>query len=253
MTGKYKNIILIVAVFCLGLLLVGGTYAFLTFSANVTNATYNVTSTCFDIDFETGEAITGTLVQSSTPHGGLSGVVRMNIKEECRTSGRGTLTLDVASEEGSSILLSEGALKYAVYEDETEEPVAAGVIDTNGEIDLYDNFVLPRTFYKEYYIYIWLDGTIADNSYANIPFSASIKASATQSNDCVMTFAYQDSDIDYLVWTQLVNAGESFPLIRYPGTFLVSCMDMDTTEVYYNSEDVTVSCGTAFLCSNDFM
>ena len=105
---------LIVGIISLGLLLTGGTYAYLTFTAPVTNGKYNSTSECFLVDYTAGNAITGTMFQSKTPKGGLSGSVTMNIKSTCNVSGKASIILNVGSST-SGILISEGALKYAIY------------------------------------------------------------------------------------------------------------------------------------------
>lgn len=178
MNGKSKYLVLVIFVITIGLLCVGGTYAYLSFSATVTNATANGTSTCFIVDYDEGDAITGVMFQSSTPKGGLSGSVTMNIKSSCSVTGKGTIKLNVGSSTGS-ILLSEGALKYAVYENINSSPVASGTITATGNKDLYSGFTLSKTA-KTYYIYVWLDGTIADNEYVDIPFSGHIHATAIQ-------------------------------------------------------------------------
>ena len=178
MNVKNRNLFLVILVIAIGFLCVGGTYALLTFSVLVTNSSYEGSTTCFDIDYSAGSAITGVLFQSSTPQGGLSGSVTMNINSGCSINGKGTITLNVETSTGS-LLLSEGALKYAVYEDVDSEPVSSGIITSTGDMDIYSNFSISKTA-KNYYIYIWLDGSIADNDYADIPFSGYIHASASQ-------------------------------------------------------------------------
>ena len=183
MAGNKKYIILVIGIVSLGLLLTGGTYAYLSFTASVTNATYNGTSTCFLVDYGTtvdqsSLPINGYLFQSSTPKGGLLSTVTMNIKSGCSVNGKGYIYLNVGSATGSK-LFQNNALKYAVYENVNSEPVSSGVISQTGEMTLYGDFTLSETA-KNYYIYIWLDGNIADNSYVNIPFSGYIHASATQ-------------------------------------------------------------------------
>lgn len=181
--GKRKYIILVVGIISLGLLLTGGTYAFLSLTATVANATYNATSTCFIVDYSVTNndntlPIDGVLFQSSTPKGGLSGSVTMNINSRCSVTGTGTISLNVGTATGSK-LFEKNALKYAVYENVNSDPVASGNITKTGEMTLYSNFTLSKTA-KDYYIYIWLDGNIADNSYVNIPFSGYIHASGAQ-------------------------------------------------------------------------
>lgn len=182
MIGKKKYMVLIVGLVSLGLLLAGGTYAWLTFNANVENGTYNADSTCFMIDYSAGGAITGTLFQSSTPKGGLSGSVTMKIKSSCSASGTGNIKLNVGTDTSSLLLSDDGALKYAVYENINSNPVSSGTISSTGDMNLYSNFALagPSEAAKTYYIYVWLDGNIADNDYVNLSFSGNISASATQ-------------------------------------------------------------------------
>lgn len=183
MTGKRKYYVLIIGIIIigiisLGLLLVGGTYAFLRFTATVTNAKYNGTSTCFIVDYNAGAAISGTMFQSKTPKGGLSGTVTMNINANCSVNGVGTIKLNVGNATGTK-LFQNNALKYAVYENINSSPVSSGNITAKGEMNLYSNFALSKTA-KTYYIYVWLDGERADNTYVDIPFSGYISASATQ-------------------------------------------------------------------------
>lgn len=178
MNGKSKYLILVFGIISFGFMLVGGTFAFLSFTATVTNAVYNGTTTCFLVDYSSGQAITGTMFQSSTPKGGLTGSVTMNIKSSCNVNGAGTITLNVGSDTGS-ILLSEGALKYAVYDSANVNVLASGAITGTGNKDLYTGFDLSKTA-TTYHIYVWLDGNIADNDYVNLPFSGYIHASAIQ-------------------------------------------------------------------------
>lgn len=180
MKTKNKYFVLVLVVITIGLLCVGGTYAYLSFTATVQNTISNGTSKCFLADFEAGEAIEGVLYQSKTPKGGLSGSVSMKINSTCNVSGTGTIKLNVASST-SNILVSEGALKYAVYENINSSPVASGSINAKGNTNLYSGFTLSTTA-KTYYIYVWLDGTIADNDYFDVSFSGYIHAEATQTD-----------------------------------------------------------------------
>lgn len=179
MVEKRKNLILSIAIVCFGLLLVGSTYAFLNYGTTIFNDKYNTGATCFIIDYDAGGAITGTLFQSSTPMGGLSGSVSMNLSSDCEIeSAIGTLVLHVDSST-SSLLLSEGALKYAVYTNIDTTPVANGTITSTGDMTIYNNFSLTKTVIT-YYVYVWLDGKIADNDYVDLSFSGNIYASAIQ-------------------------------------------------------------------------
>ena len=140
MNVKNKNILLTIVTIFIGLLFIGGTYAYLTVVANVTNATYNAMSGCFDIHYYNGGAITGTLYQTINSDGGLSGYLSMDIYVTCSsTKGEGTIYLNV-SDATNSKLFENGALKYEVYQGDSM--VSNGTIDRKGDIPLYDNFAL---------------------------------------------------------------------------------------------------------------
>ena len=90
---------------------------------------------------------------------------------------------------GGTWVTGGSPLKYAVYDNNSGSgtPVKAGYItssdigDSNGKI-IYDNFIVTDV-QKYYYIYIWMDGYLTDNSYNDIPFTGHIEASAIQDNE----------------------------------------------------------------------
>lgn len=95
MTERKRNIFLAIGVVVMGLLIAGGTYAYMTSSAKINDASYVSNTLCFDVDYTVGDSITGTLFQSSTPLGGLTGSVSMKINSNCTTLGKGTIKLNV--------------------------------------------------------------------------------------------------------------------------------------------------------------
>lgn len=101
---KNKNIILAISVICVGLLLAGGTYAYLSFAFNATNSTYNEKVECFDIVYDAGGNITGTLFPTAKSSDGMSGGVAMNVASTCNVSGKGTLTLTVDNATNNTLL-----------------------------------------------------------------------------------------------------------------------------------------------------
>lgn len=102
-----KNILLAVTIFLFGLLVIGGTYAYLTFSVVAKNNVFSYDTTCFDITYDTtGEdnytdssgnnyMIAGTLFPSSGPSGGLVGQVSIGIKESCNVNALGNIYLNI--------------------------------------------------------------------------------------------------------------------------------------------------------------
>ncbi len=214
-----KNTFLIVLILLIGLAIAGGTYAYLNLTANVTNGTYNLTSTCFLVDYtDNTQTITGTLFPSVGPNKGLTGSVSMNVNSSCLVLGKGTLYLhtnsgtatklgDVVDEHcenantlltmpdyttsntcttnGGTWVTNGTALKYAVYDNDTftGNPLATGYFTSSmigTDTAIYSNFDVMHTA-KTYYIYLWLDGYVSDNTYTDLTFDGHIKAGATQS------------------------------------------------------------------------
>jgi len=165
-------------------LIAGLTYAWYTWRSN--NVIINGTSGCFTILYTNGPDIgNGTedpasIDMSSTYMGGLSTTVSMGVSTSCNITGTGTIYLYTNTTGTSSVLLSEGALKYAV--------VASGSVVSSGsitsaalgnDIPIYNNFNLSSGAVT-YTVYVWLDGTIADNDYVDTTYSGYIHASAVQ-------------------------------------------------------------------------
>ena len=231
MDKKNVKLLVIVAVICV--LLIGGTFAALMFSANITNGNIQGCTTSFAITYgvsDSGneEPITGTLFPSKKAQGGLSGKVSLTMVRDnaCDASitGIGTLKLHMNGNNSNSADLlknittghcedtttfetlsdyttssactasssrkwvtSTTGLKYAIYTNSagTGTPVSAGYIpsgdfSTGYDITIYDGFTIDYTT-RVYYVFVWLDGYITDNSYVNLPVSAYITASAVQS------------------------------------------------------------------------
>lgn len=281
MNTKNKNIILSIIVIFVGLLVAGGTYAFLTFSLNVTNGEYATGTECFNIEYNVNNGdgtqdITGTMFPSSGPSKGLNGKVSINVNSSCTMSGIGTLKLHV--NDGTSSALSTKAaprcvshftgldmseyttesactgagevwkypdsycekadtlevmkeyttestctsnggvwttngspLKYAVYDSAgtSGNLLSSGHFDSGfvgTDVTLYDNFPVGTTV-KNYYIYIWLDGNLTDNSFTELPFSGLINAEVAQLN---LPSGYQRVEFIKSTGTQYINT--EYPL-----------------------------------------
>ena len=243
MNNKKKNIILSIVVILVGLALVGGTYAYLTFSMNVTNNVVNGGTTCFDIDYiDNTDQITGTLFPSANHTKGLTGTVSLKIKNTCNLDGVGNLYLHV-NNNTSNLFITTAAphcenkstletltqyttsgtcngsnrswvttgtpLKYAVYGNSTGTgtPLSVGYVNAiDSDIAVYKDFVIKHT-QKDYYIFLWLDGHLTDNTYTNLSFDGYVKVDATQART-VYTANVVDSNIQY---GNLIPIGSSMP------------------------------------------
>lgn len=105
---------------------------------------------------------------------GLSAKVSLALKSTC-TNVSGTATLYLNTSSASSNIL-KGALKYTVLNGSTV--VGTGVINTSNKITLVSNLDVSSTTPVTYTVYVWLDGTIADNSYADTTYTGYISAEA---------------------------------------------------------------------------
>lgn len=99
--NKKKNII-IFSILSLVLLILGGTFAYITLSATVTNGNYTGNFTCFNINYSVNNSdgtsdITGTLFPSSGPSGGINGAIEIGIDPDCNVNGLGSLQLQTMS------------------------------------------------------------------------------------------------------------------------------------------------------------
>lgn len=160
--------------------------------------------------------ITGTMYPSSNPSGGLNGRVSLKVNSSCNVNGTGTLKLNVVN--GNSTLLKKvsahcensktgktltgyttsssctsqqngvwvtngTALKYAVYDTNSVTsstiPLSVGYVTNTTGIQMLNNISITSTV-STYYVYIWLDGNLIDNSYLSLAFNGNISATATQ-------------------------------------------------------------------------
>lgn len=217
--SESKKIILMILIICLVAIgLVSGTYALLSGLgeiSNITNNVYQHTTECFEIEYEKGDDIRGTLIPSSTPVCGLSGSLTLGVSDDCNVIGTGSINLVIDSKSNeklvevvdahcedsttlqtlkdykdetscttnSGIWVTTGtALKYALYVDEEINPASVGYINAVGTtLSIYDNF--DASDVKNYTIKVWLDGNLSDNTYANLSFSSSIHSQIVQITD----------------------------------------------------------------------
>lgn len=166
---RKKLIGLIIGIILFAALIVGATFAWLTYAINVTNGNYNVETSCFDVNYENGADISGTLNMVANPLNGRSTTISMGINEGCNVNAKGkielvinsissklyeattahcenTLTLETLLNYSSQtacetnvgqtvtnltrVWTTESALKYAIYEENfSGEPIIVGHIN----------------------------------------------------------------------------------------------------------------------------
>lgn len=180
---KAKLIGSIIGVFLFIALVAGFTYAWIAWQSNNINIAGR--SDCFDIDYGISQQIGSAsgkarLSMTSDYTEGLSAKVTLSLKTECANiPGTATLylnTTNVGTTSGTSSGILNGALKYTVVSGTSV--LANGVIDSNNKIPLVDNIDVSSTSPTTYTVYVWLDGEVADNSYANLNYIGYISAEA---------------------------------------------------------------------------
>lgn len=150
----------------------GATYAWFTWASG--NTELSGTTGCFTIAYTKGTDISGSLVPATDKSGGLSTTATINIDPSCTIAG--TATLKLTTNDTSTIPLTAGAVKWAIYDGATE--LETGSVTASGTIDL--KTVALTTTAKTYTFYVWLDGAIANNDYIGKTYSGYISAVATQ-------------------------------------------------------------------------
>ena len=156
------------------------TYAWLSWSSSVN---IGGTSECFDVNYVKGQDIGSDSNQAnfslaSSYKEGLSSVLKVNLKDTCTiTNGTGTLYLNTDSTT-SSILLTSGVLKYQVLDGTTE--VANGTVTKTGSLAIYKDIAITSTV-KELTVYVWLDGSLVNDSNSNDILASVYKGNITMS------------------------------------------------------------------------
>ena len=170
----------ILTVLLIAIVSVGITYAWLSWSSSVN---IGGTSECFDVNYVKGQDIGSDSNQAnfslaSSYKEGLSSVLKVNLKDTCTiTNGTGTLYLNTDSTT-SSILLTSGVLKYQVLDGTNE--VANGTVTKTGSLAIYKDIAITSTV-KELTVYVWLDGSLVNDSNSNDILASVYKGNITMS------------------------------------------------------------------------
>ena len=204
---KKKSILIAIVIFMIGLLITGGTYAYLTTAVTVTNGNYVTNTHCFGVTYQNDDtSITGTLFPSGDAYGGITDWVSATADATCGLTGKGTLKIHVNSAStvltgtvaahcenentletqksyttqsactavtGNKWVTDGTALKYAVFSG--DDLYSSGYIkstDIGNDIIVHDNFSVTTTS-KKFDVYVWLDGYLSDENYYDLDFSAS--------------------------------------------------------------------------------
>lgn len=214
-----KKKLIILGIIALTLVIIGTTYAILTWTSTKINLGLN--SGCFTIDYTKGQDISGNLkllnesdLISSNKFTIKNGIgisaVNIGINSTCTIEGFGSIYLNVTNiSDAFTTGDSKGALKYAVLSNtstittpssvtvdsllnQSFEIVAKGSIESSGKKLLY-KMELSNTEINKYIIIIYVDNALAGNSITSATFSGNISSEAEQKSP--------DYDADFKIET----------------------------------------------------
>lgn len=177
---KKKLIGTIIGVTLFAALIAGATYAFLTFTATVTNATYNASTMNFIVDYSKGTDISDLPQLTTATASTAKSLVVKAKKHTGSPDGDITIKLNTTTIEGT--LGSDGVVNYAICKGACANNFSGakktGTVGTTGTIDLLTEAL--STTEVSYYIYFWLDASKIKIEHIGKTYSGNISATATQ-------------------------------------------------------------------------
>lgn len=183
---KRKLIGTIIGVAMFAALIAGATYAFLSFTATVTNATYNGTTMNFLVDYTKGTDIS-SLPQVKTGTPANTSYLVVNAKKH-NNSVDGYLTVKLTTT-STGTLTTGGLVNWVLCKGacttDFSTKKASGTITAGGNntITLWTDTEQITTAGTDYYVYFWIDSSLVSNSHINQTYSGYIHASATQKTE----------------------------------------------------------------------
>ena len=201
-----KKKLIILGIIALTLVIIGTTYAILTWTSTKINLGLN--SGCFTIDYTKGQDISGNLKllnesdlisnNKLTIKNGIGiSAVNIGINSSCTIEGYGSIYLNVTNiSEAFTTGDSKGALKYAVLDNtstittpssvtvdsllnQSFDIVSSGSITSSDTITLLTKQLSNTEIYK-YLVVIYVDNALAGNSVTSASFTGNISADANQ-------------------------------------------------------------------------
>ena len=166
----------IIGVIAFAVLISGATFAWLTYSVNVTGGTYNGTSTNFVVNYTKGTDISDVpILTSPTVSTARSLVVSAN---KTSTSVDGTLSIKLTTT-SSDMLTTSGAIKYKACQGECADLTSnVGTVTASGTVEIFSGALQSSA--TSYYVYFWIDAETFSNDHVGKTYSGYISAEAQQ-------------------------------------------------------------------------
>ena len=268
-----KKKLIILGIITLTLVIIGTTYAILTWTSTKINLGLN--SGCFTIDYTKGQDISGNLkllnesdLISSNKFTIKNGIgisaVNIGINSTCTIEGFGSIYLNVTNiSESFTTGDSKGALKYAVLSNtstittpssvtvdsllnQSFEIVAKGSIESSGKKLLY-KMELSNTEINKYIIVIYVDNFLAGNSITSATFSGNISSEAEQkSPDYDANFEIETNEEDGTATIRKYVGQEKdvvIPKMLRKSTYTADVVSNPSEEVISACEDFFINGG----------
>lgn len=184
---RKKLIGTIIGIILFGTLIAGATYAWLTYSINFNNDTYNFNSTNFSINYTKSGNISGVPLLSGTPQTSdfaTKGKVDITAKRTGTVNGNMKIYL-YTDQATSDLFISKNAIKYAlaIGNHTIANADYTGYI-TNKTMLLNTSDILIDSTYDQtplgIHVYVWLDAANVDNDLDGLSYSGYIGATAEQ-------------------------------------------------------------------------
>ena len=201
-----KKKLIILGIIALTLVIIGTTYAILTWTSTKINL--GLTSGCFTIDYTKGQDISGNLKllnesdlisnNKFTIKNGIGiSAVNIGIKSTCTIEGFGSIYLNITNiSEAFTTGDSKGSLKYAVLNNNSTvttpssvtvssllnqsfDIVSSGSVTSSDTITLITKQLSNTEIYK-YLVVIYVDNSLVGNSITSAAFNGNISADAEQ-------------------------------------------------------------------------
>ena len=166
----------IIGVIAFAVLISGATFAWLTYSVNVTGGTYNGASTNFVVNYTKGTDISDVpILTSPTVSTARSLVVSAN---KTSTSVDGTLSIKLTTT-SSDMLTTSGAIKYKACQGECADLTSnVGTVTASGTVEIFSGALQSSA--TSYYVYFWIDAATFSNNHVGKTYSGYISAEAQQ-------------------------------------------------------------------------
>lgn len=183
---KRKIIGTIIGVIMFALLIVGATYAWLSFTATVTNSTANGTTVAYWVKYEKGDSIQDIPILSSATTSTAAVVTVTAQRPQGSIADNITIYLTTTS---NNTLTTSGAVKYVICETSCNENFSGNTIRTVTEqstVNIFTGNLQGTTTSASnpvhtYKIYFWLDAATITNTHINQTYSGYIHADSNQS------------------------------------------------------------------------